>query len=737
MARRPLCIVCLLLMLSIYAADYAGFPLIRGNPVSKETASWIEKHPKSVICGEVVQTTENEFSQSIYLKDTYLVYKSRKISIENVKVFLKTKEELLPGTVVQLSGKLQRVESERNPGEFDSRQYYACQHIYYFLNKAEILKKSENYSRYQQFLVNLRKKFGEILEKTAQEEAGVLEAIVLGDKKNLDETLKLRYQMAGIMHILAISGLHISVIGAGLYKLLMKTGIGIWPSGMLALFVMLQYGIMTGGSVSTMRAVCMFLLLCGAKITGRIYDMPTALSVSAMMILGESGAYLYSSGFLLSFCAVLGIGVAFPVLKETFERSEKRGKIRNKLKEAILASLSVQLTMLPVSLYFFGEISLVGIFLNLVILPTVGIILESGVFAMLAGCVSIQAAKVVVYPGRILGRFYEMLCRAAGNLPGAVWIGGQPRLWQLAVYYVILTGALLLLKKRKGRILFLLLMISAVFLLTWKKKEDFSITCLDVGQGDCLVLETGTGNCFLVDGGSTNKSKTGQYQILPYLKSQGIGKVDGILISHTDEDHISGIREILELTIERVNPVKISCLYLPNWKNPPDSWKKLRELAQKAGIPVKTLQAGKCIAAGKLKMDILWPQENASGTDVNEEGIVVKVSYGNFTGLLTGDMGEETEKRLLQQGKLQDIDFLKVGHHGSHYSSCQEFLKKIKPEWGVISCSSTNTYGHPSKEAIERLEKAGCQVYYTMKGGAITVYTDGNKIRVREYLTAG
>ncbi|MEI3412751.1 MAG: ComEC/Rec2 family competence protein [Blautia sp.] len=178
--------------------------------------------------------------------------------------------------------------------------------------------------------------------------------------------------------------------------------------------------------------------------------------------------------------------------------------------------------MLPISLYFFGEISLVGIFLNLVILPTVGIILESGVFAMLVGCVSIQAAKVVIYPGRILGRFYEMLCRAAGNLPGAVWIGGQPRLCQLAVYYGILTGALLLLKKRKGRISFLLLMISAIFLLTWQKKADFPITCLDVGQGDCLVLETATGNCFLVDGGSTNRSKTGQYQILPYLKSQGM-----------------------------------------------------------------------------------------------------------------------------------------------------------------------------------------------------------------------
>ena len=196
------------------------------------------------------------------------------------------------------------------------------------------------------------------------------------------------------------TGLHISVIGMGIYNLLMKTGMGIWPSGIIALLILLQYGVMTGGSVSTMRAVCMFLISVGAKITGRIYDLPTALAVSAMLILGDSGAYLYNSGFLLSFSAVAGAGVVVPALTKSMDSSRiEKGKNERRRKSAwkrhagkkfkniccmilgkhtgqiyekfaggfckanlaLGASIGIQLTMLPVSLYFFGEVSLVGI----------------------------------------------------------------------------------------------------------------------------------------------------------------------------------------------------------------------------------------------------------------------------------------------------------------------------------------------------------------------------------------
>ena len=207
-----------------------------------------------------------------------------------------------------------------NPGEFNSRQYYACRRIYYVMKSGNVKKQSRTHSVYGQFLIDTQQRFVGILEKACGKEAGAFEAIVLGDKSNLDAELKMRYQMAGIIHILAISGLHISLLGMGLYNILKKIGLGIWPAGLLALAIMLQYGMMTGGTVSTMRAVCMFLLSIGAKIAGRIYDMPTGMAISAILILVGNPAYLLDGGFLLSFGSVIGIGCVWPLITEVMDR---------------------------------------------------------------------------------------------------------------------------------------------------------------------------------------------------------------------------------------------------------------------------------------------------------------------------------------------------------------------------------------------------------------------------------
>ena len=256
MRRRPVCILCLLLVVFLCVTDWLGFSLIRGNPLPESVQTWIKKHPESTICGEVVRCQENEDVISVYLKNTYLIYYSEeksdlslkgqsekefeKISIYNVKVYLKKKKKLPAGSLVLVSGKLEEIKGPSNPGEFDSRQYYACRHTYYVMKKGNIEGQSRNHSVYGQFLINMQQKFADILEKAGGEEAGVFEAIVLGDKSNLDAELKMRYQMAGIIHILAISGLHISLLGMGLYELLKKAGLGIWPAGILALVLMLQ-----------------------------------------------------------------------------------------------------------------------------------------------------------------------------------------------------------------------------------------------------------------------------------------------------------------------------------------------------------------------------------------------------------------------------------------------------------------------------------------------------------------
>lgn len=733
MAKRPVCVLCLLLMLFLCMTDRLGFSLIRGNPLPDSAQEWIRKHPDSTICGEVVRCENTENSLSVYLKDTYLIYHSEKNSIEQVKVFLNNKEELPVGSVILVSGKLEEIGSPRNPGEFDSKHYYACRHIYYYLKNAVVKKKSQTYSVYGQFLVNMRERFERILEYTCGNQAAAFDAIVLGDKSALEPEEKLRYQMGGIIHILAISGLHISLLGVGFYNLLKKTGLGIWPSGFISLAIMLQYGMMTGGSVSTMRAVCMFLLSVGAKILGRIYDMFTGLSLSAILILMESPAYLLDPGFLLSFGAVFGIGTVLPAL-------EKIIKTENKTLKTLIASVSVQLCTLPVVLWFYGEISIAGIFLNLIVLPTAGIVLISGTSTALLGLFCLPAAKIAALPGRATLMMYEILCKAAGKLPFCTWIAGRPTLLQAGIYYLllilILAGGFRLVEKTgymKVCVSFCMTVLAGtVFLLGCHPEKGLKITCLDVGQGDGIVADVQGKWHFLVDGGSTSKSKTGQYVILPFLKNQGISRLDGIFISHTDEDHINGISQFLELMGKGLTSVKADVLVMPEWTTKPENYRKLEELAEQAGVKTMYVKAGDRVRFGETTLNVLWPPKGATGDSINEDAMVFVLEYKNFQGLFTGDIGEETEEKLL--GELKDIDFLKVAHHGSRYSTCDKFLDVVKPELGVISCSYTNKYGHPSPETIERLNHAGCRIAYTMKTGAVTIITDGKKTEYSGYV---
>lgn len=739
MTKRPLCLVCLLLAVLLCGADRLGLPLIVGNPMPESLQAWAKKEPQATICGEVAYSADTESSQSVYLKNVCLIYQSQKIPIQQVRAFLKEKAAVKAGAVLVLSGKLVPVPEPGNPGEFDSVQYYAAQHIYYWLKEGVVEAKSRSYAPYRQFLLELRERLTQSLYQAGGKEGPVFAAMALGDKKGLEASQKLRYQMGGIIHILAISGLHVSVLGMGFWKLLKRLGAGNGLAGTLVLAGALSYGIMTGGSLSALRAVCMLLVSAGARILGRIYDMPTALSLAALLILLESPASLYGSSFLLSFGAVLGIGVLAPVLEEALGG-------RRRLLSMVLSSASVSLMTLPVSLYFFGEVSLAGIVLNLAVLPTVSVVLVSGLAGAVLGLIGAVPAKAALFPGQCLLKVYEQLCILAGRLPFCTWTGGRPGLWQVAGYYVLL-GCLAFglkvaggkkLAGKKGRraaaVLLLLAFLAAAGLLLGHRPDgSLTIACLDVGQGDAAVIETPEGARVLIDGGSSNKSGTGQYQLLPYLKSRGISRLDGIFISHTDEDHISGVRELLQMAGEGLISLRVGMLALPAWEEPPKAYEELCLLAKKAGASVVRLKAGGSFRMGSVKLEALWPGDGAAGKDVNEEGLVLRLTCGEFSGLFTGDIGEETEKKLLLQKRLGDVDFLKVAHHGSRYSTGNDFLAAVQPEVAVVSSSAANTYGHPSPETLERLRLAGAQVWCTKDWGAVTLTVKGESIKTQGF----
>lgn len=724
MKRRPVCLVCLFLMLCLYVTDLVGISMINGNPLPVSVQKYILEHPKLTVSGEVQNCQAAEYSLSVYLKQVCLTVGSEQIPIENIKVYLNKEEQIRIGMFLRVCGKLEEIPGSRNPGEFDSKQYYACQKIYYQMKDGKVCDKSTGYSYFGQFLQEIRQKAGTILDEAAGSYAGIFQAMILGERGNLDAETKMQYQMAGIMHILAISGLHISFVGMGFFRLLKKAGAGNGVAGAASAFLIYAYGIMTGGSVSAMRAVGMFLVLVGAGIAGRSYDLLSAMALSAIVLLLDAPAYLYNVSFLLSFGAVIGIGALTPEICSLLNLKKRTAK-------SLAGSVIVWLITLPIALHAYGEVSLAGVILNLLVLPTSGIVLASGIFALPVGIFVIEIAKRVVFPGKCVLFLYEKLCEVVGWIPHSTWIAGSPQLWQCAVYYVMLGVAFMGVKWGKKAASVALVILAVVFL-GYHSRNGLTITCLDIGQGDCCVLKMPGGENFLIDGGSSNKKNTAVCQILPYLKNQGIATLDGIFVSHTDQDHVSGIEELLELCAQNLATVRVKNLILPDWNTTGEEYEKLKMLAEQTGILVQTARKGNLLKTKEAQIEILAPENGADGSDTNEDCMVMEVHFGKFRGLFTGDIGAETEKKLLDS--MEDVDFLKVAHHGSKYSTCQGFLDVVSPEIAVISCSAKNTYGHPSADTIKRLEDCGAQVEYTMKNGAITVQTDGEGIWLDRFI---
>jgi competence protein ComEC len=270
-----------------------------------------------------------------------------------------------------------------------------------------------------------------------------------------------------------------------------------------------------------------------------------------------------------------------------------------------------------------------------------------------------------------------------------------------------------------------------VAILCLKIPRGFSITCLDVGQGDGIVVETSKNHHYLIDGGSSNVSQVGKYRILPYLKSQGISYLDYVWVSHTDQDHISGILEILGLQAKNQTSVTIGNLVLPGIEEKSQNYESLEKAGKEAGVKIYYLNAGARLKDKDLVWKVLSPRKGEGGEE-NQSSLVLELTEGNFRGLFTGDIDEETEEKLIND--LEDVDFLKVAHHGSRYSSGEKFLDVTRPEISLISCSSTNTYGHPSPETLERLTKAKSRVWCTKDCGEVRVEIKKNGLKIKTYL---
>lgn len=727
--KRPLFMVCLAIVLLVAVFTWIHPPAF----FSYGEAAGEEVYLTGRVYAKEYKKGRSAPVLSLYLKPDRLLYQNQSIPFEDnfICVMQNGCEEPAIGSSITVKGILTEFEPARNPGQFDARQYYAIQGISAQVRSGELMSRDEGQDMLLERLWCIKKQAGEALEHIFPgEDAQVLKAMLLGDKAFLSEETKALYREAGILHILAISGLHITVLGMGLYKLLRKLWLPLVPACLLAGGVMILYGIMVGMPVSAARAIFMFLLRLLADCVGRTYDMLTALALcGAGMLLSQPG-YLFYAGFLLSYLAVLGIGLLKPVLVEAALACGGMEKLPV-IADALLASLSIAVFTLPAQLYFYYEVSVYAVLFNLAVLPLAGYALGLGLSALAVFFLVPGLAELLAVPVHLVLTIYAQGADFLRTLPGSLWTPGKPEGWQL-LGFALAVGLVMLCKKLEWKYRIGLLC-GAVLVFGIHDRSVLNITFLDVGQGDCICVELPGGGTWLFDGGSTSVSSVGTYRIAPFLKSRGITVLNGIFLSHEDADHINGVEELLQ-----EESIRTELLILPGIaKGDTELFAGILEAAAKKEIPVLWLEEGMTWERGGAKAVCLHPDGRFYAENANAASMVVYMTYGKFSMLLTGDVEEDGETALLavlKERRIEDITVLKVAHHGSKNSTGDELLAQLRPELAVISCGRNNRYGHPHKELLDRLLACGTETMITFESGAVTVRTDGKRMEAEVYL---
>lgn len=735
--KRPLCKVCFLIIAILAFWYFVVDPPRDSSPPLQEGE---EVYLTGRVCEREADRITIDSITCFYANSNQTAESTLQTNVWNPNMKIKcniVENELSLGEQVTLRGNYALYQKATNPGQFDAYAYYARKGVVGRLSKVVLVWKRGEKWWLRETLRQFRERISDRIHLVFPEkEAGVLDAIVLGEKNQVDQELKKTYQRNGILHILSISGLHISFLGLGLYGLLRRMGISVPVAGGISSVLLILYGIMTGGSVSAIRAIGMFLIRIGSLLCGRTYDGLTALAFTGCLTLLAAPENLSNSGFYYSYGAVLGILVFLPVLQKSFEKQawETKGRIGlvlGSVGKRLLPGVAMYAVTLPIQLYTYYEVPVFSLLLNLIIVPTMSFLLVSGMLALVPGL------GVIGLLGRGILWGYEEICRLAEGLPFHMWRTGKPALWQVICYYVLLLGWLYgrkyIATRQKQYIyhggMFALLLL----VLCLRPMKEANITFLDIGQGSCCIVQTRYGQTFLFDCGSTSEDMPGQNRLIPYLNVKGIDSIDKVFLSHADKDHMNGLEELFLMAAGE--GIKIQELVLPyGYEEAKEFLEAVQAYRQKHSLKITCAFEGDVYETKGMRMECLNPERRLRYEKElsYEENQVSQCFYIELKGkkqmlwkiLLTGDTEKEGEEgliRVLGERDIRQLDVLQVGHHGSRNATSEALLEQIDGTYAVISCAKKNSYGHPNPQVVERLIEDGFMVRMTMEEGAIVL----------------
>ena len=692
-----------------------------------------------VLVGDVIDASyKNNLRLTIHVTEvskanhTYIV---KEKVITSLKGQANNPEDFL-GKKVEITGMLLKPEKNRNPKMFNYWLFMKAKNTYAILygdmGDVKILEKTPGINllttanKFRLNIINM------ILSIMPEKEGRVLLGILIGDKKHLDSEIYKDFMEVGAAHILAVSGLHVGIIYLFAKKLFSRLNLTI-RSAFIAGFL-LFYMTITGYAPSILRATIMIFLFILGPLVNRKYDIITSVFFTALILLIVNPLFLITTGFQLSFISVLSIACLYkPILNKVFYRLPTYwGQLAS-------ASLAAQIGTIPIIAFYFNMISPWALIINIPIIIILGYLVPLGlitiVFGFLQGTVAIAIGKIVVVGIGAIIKIADM----GTALPFSGLRVVSPSMLTIIVYYFII-GLMAMEDKFIQKIPYtrnkIILAVLAIYLLVQSINGlipgKMEITFLDVGQGDCIIIRTPMKKTILIDGGGSpfGTYDVGEMILVPYLLKNGINKVDLMIVSHVHDDHIGGLYKVLTY-------LSNDAVLVGKQPEPTENFLKLIQICKEKNIQILSLSKGDSILFEKgLQLNILHPSDKLianSRDDLNNNSLVLLLQYMQYKMLFTGDIEAEAERELVEKYPHLKVDLLKIPHHGSRYSTEDEFLELVSPALAVIQVGRNN-FGHPHEEVVEKIKEKNIELFRNDINGAIIITVDGGILKVRTTL---
>ena len=650
------------------------------------------------------------------------------------KKLLALYNSISPGNFFYVEGDYRKGKEARNPGEFDYNKYLQQRGISATVvvddvNKIKILDRKK--SLFKSFIFEIRKYIAENIEKLhGNNTAGLLKGLLLADRSDISEETKNMFINSGVIHVLAVSGLHVGFIAViflflfGRFNVKLKiflTSIGL-------LFFLL----LTGSPPSVFRATIMALTLLFALLTNRDTNGINSLFLAAFIILLLNPNDLFHPGFQLSFAAVLSILLVNPFFSQVIEERVKSNSIKNILL-FIAVSLSAQLGTLPLTIIYFGKVSVIALIANLFVIPVIAVIVSNGIFTVILALISFTAASIFAYASDALTNILFCFVNFAGGLSFSHLRVTQFTVIELLIYYFFFLFLLYYLNKFSKKVskvlLFCFVIANCILFLSLNDSKllpdgKLSVLMIDVGQGDATLVKFPDGTTYLIDAGDVMFSyDSGERVIIPLLNYLNIEQVDAGLVSHMDTDHYGGFVSLVEKG-------RVKKILKPSLDSNLVRDVKFEKFLKQKGI--ETSYFSETIdSIGNTRIYYLndLSKNEFQKWRVNDKSGCFLIVHGENEFLFTGDIEKKMENYLISKfNQFLLADILKVPHHGSNSSTSNFLLKFVKPKMSLISAGIQNRFKHPSGQVLERIKNSGSEVFRTDIEGAILMISDGKNV---------